>query len=67
MAVQDALERFFSPDEMFDKVHLLEMPLLPDGQIPEPFVSVPMATTVRSAATATADPLDEPQGVRNRS
>ena len=40
------------------------MPLMPDGQTTEPSVSVPTATLVRFAATATAEPLDEPQGLR---
>ena len=39
------------------------MPLMPDGQTTEPSVSVPTATTVRFAAAATAEPLDDPQGV----
>ena len=40
------------------------IPLMPDGQTTEPSVSVPTATTVRLAATATADPLEEPHGLR---
>ena len=40
------------------------MPLTLDGHTIEPLVSVPTATLVRLAATATADPLDEPQGFR---
>src|SRR5210317_1362458 len=39
-------------------------PLTLDGQTMEPLVSVPTATLVRLAATATAEPLDEPQGLR---
>ena len=38
------------------------IPLMPDGQITEPFVSVPIAIAVRFAATATAEPLEDPQG-----
>src|SRR5437879_12459759 len=34
------------------------------GRRTEPPVSVPMATGARPAATATAEPLDEPPGVR---
>src|SRR6266851_7930539 len=37
-------------------------PLADEGQIMEPSVSVPTATGIRPAATATADPLDEPHG-----
>ena len=40
------------------------MPLMLAGQIMEPSVSVPTDTVARLAATATAEPLDEPQGVR---
>jgi hypothetical protein len=36
--------------------------LADEGQIMEPSVSVPTATGIRPAATATADPLEEPQG-----
>ena len=38
-------------------------PLTLDGQTIEPLVSVPTATLVRLAATATAEPLDDPQGL----
>ena len=41
------------------------MPLIPDGHMTEPSVSVPTATLVRFAATATPEPLEEPQGVRS--
>src|SRR5258706_12677981 len=41
-------------------------PLADDGQTIEPSVSVPTATGTRPAATATADPLEEPQGERSR-
>jgi len=37
------------------------------GQTMEPSVSVPTASTAKSAATATAEPELEPQGVRVRS
>jgi hypothetical protein len=40
------------------------IPTMPDGHTTDPSVSVPIATTVRFAATATPDPLDEPQGER---
>src|SRR5258708_20830066 len=40
-------------------------PLADDGQTIEPSVSVPTATGTRPAATATADPLEEPQGERS--
>src|SRR5689334_8355167 len=38
---------------------------VPDGHTIEPSVSVPMVTVARSAAAATADPLDEPHGLRS--
>src|SRR5690348_5108007 len=38
---------------------------VPDGHTMEPSVSVPIVTVARSAAAATADPLDEPQGLRS--
>src|SRR6478672_7618370 len=44
------------------------MPTIPftdDGQTTEPLVSVPTATRQRFAATATADPELEPQGLRS--
>src|ERR1700682_2612241 len=41
-------------------------PLAEEGQMMEPSVSVPTATGVRPAATATADPLEEPQGDLSR-
>src|SRR5665213_1210151 len=41
-------------------------PLADEGQMMDPSVSVPTATGVRPAATATADPLEEPQGERSR-
>ena len=41
-------------------------PLRLPGHINEPKVSVPMATVARSAATATADPLLDPHGLRSR-
>ncbi len=41
-------------------------PLTPEGQMMEPSVSVPMATVTRLAATAMAEPLLEPHGVRSR-
>src|SRR5215475_14055223 len=37
----------------------------PDGHTIEPSVSVPMVTVARSAATAAAEPLDEPHGLRS--
>jgi hypothetical protein len=37
----------------------------PDGHTIEPSVSVPIATATRFAATATADPELDPQGVRS--
>ena len=40
------------------------IPFAPDGQTTEPSVSVPTATVTRFAATATPEPLDEPQGLR---
>jgi hypothetical protein len=40
------------------------MPHQPAGSRTEPPVSVPMAIGARPAATATAEPLDEPPGVR---
>ena len=41
------------------------MPLTADGERIEPLVSVPMAATQRLAATATAEPELEPDGVRS--
>src|SRR6202171_6227573 len=41
-------------------------PLAEEGQMMEPSVSVPTATGVRPAATATADPLEEPPGDLSR-
>src|SRR6266568_3464440 len=41
-------------------------PLIPDGQRIEPFVSEPIATVASAAATATAEPLLEPHGLRSR-
>src|SRR5215813_14918707 len=38
---------------------------VPEGQTIEPSVSVPMVTVARSAAAATADPLEEPHGLRS--
>jgi hypothetical protein len=35
------------------------------GDMIEPFVSVPIATTHRFAATATADPELDPEGLRS--
>ena len=40
-------------------------PLTPEGQMMEPSVSVPMATTTRFAATAMAEPELEPHGDRS--
>ena len=42
------------------------MPLTDDGQTIEPLVSVPMASGVRSAETATAEPELDPQGFRSK-
>ena len=53
-------ERLISPTVGF----IPTIPLLWEGQTMEPFVSVPMASTVRLAETATADPELEPQGLR---
>src|SRR6478736_894727 len=39
------------------------MPQQAAGTRPEPAVSVPRATSAMPAATATADPLDEPPGI----
>ena len=39
-------------------------PLALAGQTIEPSVSVPTDSTARSAATATAEPLEEPHGLR---
>ena len=41
------------------------IPLAPAGQTTDPSVSVPIATAVRLAATATAEPLEEPHGFRS--
>src|SRR5262245_19777860 len=40
-------------------------PLAAAGQTIEPSVSVPIASGASLAATATAEPLDEPQGLRS--
>src|SRR5512132_411182 len=40
--------------------------LLPDGHTMEPSVSVPTAAAPRFAATATADPVLEPHGSKDR-
>src|SRR6266403_3499970 len=42
----------------------LTIPHQPAGRRTEPPVSVPMAIGARPAATATAEPLDDPPGVR---
>ena len=42
------------------------MPLTEEGQTIEPLVSVPMASGVRPAETATAEPELEPQGFRSK-
>src|SRR5687768_12289783 len=41
------------------------MPFMEDGQTIDPSVSVPIATVARLAATATADPELDPQGLRS--
>ena len=41
-------------------------PLTLAGQVTEPSVSVPTATTARSAAIAAPEPELEPQGLRSR-
>src|SRR4029079_11112855 len=41
------------------------MPLIEDGQVIDPSVSVPMARRTRPAATAAPLPLDEPHGLRS--
>ena len=41
------------------------MPFAPAGQTIEPSVSVPTATTARSAATPTAEPELDPHGFRS--
>lgn len=41
-------------------------PVAPAGQTIDPSVSVPMATWAREAATAAAEPEEEPQGLRSR-
>ena len=41
-------------------------PWFADGQMIEPFVSVPTETAVRLAAVAAPDPEDDPQGERSR-
>src|SRR5712692_4523882 len=41
------------------------MPLIDDGLTIEPSVSVPIAAAQRLAATATADPELEPEGLRS--
>ena len=40
------------------------IPLIDDGQMIEPSVSVPTASGTRPVATATAEPLEDPQGLR---
>ena len=40
-------------------------PVMDEGQMIEPLVSLPMAPGARRAATAAPDPLDEPQVVRS--
>ena len=42
-------------------------PLIDDGQMIEPSVSVPTATAHRFAETATPEPELEPQGLRSTS
>jgi hypothetical protein len=42
------------------------IPLMDEGQLMEPLVSVPMAKEHRFAATATPEPELEPQGLRSR-
>ena len=41
------------------------MPLIAAGQVIEPSVSVPMAAAHRPAATATAEPVLDPQPLRS--
>ena len=41
------------------------MPLIDEGQMTEPFVSVPIASGQRLAETATAEPELEPQALRS--
>src|SRR5262245_8243113 len=43
------------------------MPVIEDGQMIEPSVSVPIATAQRFAETATPEPELEPQGLRSGS
>ena len=43
------------------------IPLTEAGQVIEPSVSVPMASSASPVATATALPADEPHGVRSKS
>ena len=40
-------------------------PFAAAGQTMEPLVSVPMASAAIRAATATAEPLEDPQGLRS--
>ena len=40
------------------------IPLTEEGQLTDPFVSVPIATSINPVATTTPDPELEPQGVR---
>ena len=42
------------------------MPLVCEGQITDPSVSVPTAAAHKLAATATAEPELEPHGLRSR-
>ncbi len=42
------------------------IPLIDEGQTTEPSVSVPTATAVKFAATATPEPDDEPHGLRSK-
>ncbi len=41
------------------------MPVDPAGQTIDPSVSVPIETCAREAATPTAEPLEEPHGLRS--
>ncbi len=41
-------------------------PFIPAGHTIEPSVSVPIATCASDAASAAAEPEDEPQGFRSR-
>ena len=40
-------------------------PVIDDGQIIDPLVSLPMAAGAKPAATAAPDPLEDPQVVRS--